>query len=300
MQLDVKALGVEMGALIAEMVAPLQKRISDLEARQPERGEPGERGRDADPQEVVRALVDTDDLAPVLSMHAAQAVAEYMAEHPVKDGKDGVPGRDGKDGVDGKDGIDGKDGADGKDGRDGERGADGKDGERGERGERGLPGADGAAGQDGRDGADGVGLAGALIDRAGDLVVTLSNGEQRSLGPVVGKDGRDGLNAENFTGEYVAERGFVIHAPGKSGPVEFVLPYYVHRDFWTEGKRIKAGESVTHDGALWIAKRDTVVKPCLEAKEDWALAARKGRDGKDGRNGIDKTAPVNLKGGADA
>jgi hypothetical protein len=73
---------------------------------------------------------------------------------------------------------------------------------------------------------------------------------------------------------------------------EFVLPYMVHRGFWSEGKRIKAGESVTHDGALWIAKRDTDAKPCLEAKDDWILAARKGRDGKDGRNGIDKTKPV--------
>lgn len=35
---------------------------------------------------------------------------------------------------------------------------------------------------------DGVGVAGALIDRAGNLVLTLSNGEQKSLGQVIGKD----------------------------------------------------------------------------------------------------------------
>ena len=87
MQLDVKALGVEVGALIAETVAPLQKRIAELEARQPERGERGEPGRSAEPQEIVRALIDTDDLSPVLALHAAQAVTEYMAEHRSRMGK---------------------------------------------------------------------------------------------------------------------------------------------------------------------------------------------------------------------
>jgi hypothetical protein len=53
-------------------------------------------------------------------------------------------------------------------------------------GEKGMDGKDGA------DGKDGVGLAGALIDRDGSLVVTLTNGEVKSLGSVVGKDGADG------------------------------------------------------------------------------------------------------------
>lgn len=34
---------------------------------------------------------------------------------------------------------------------------------------------------------DGIGFAGAIIDRNGDLIMTLSNGEAKSLGPVVGK-----------------------------------------------------------------------------------------------------------------
>lgn len=43
---------------------------------------------------------------------------------------------------------------------------------------------------------DGVGVAGALIDRSGELVVTLSDGSAKALGPVVGRDGRDGKNGE--------------------------------------------------------------------------------------------------------
>lgn len=54
--------------------------------------------------------------------------------------------------------------------------------ERGEKGERG------------EQGPLGTGMAGAMIDRSGVLILTLSNGETRELGPVVGKDGIDGKN----------------------------------------------------------------------------------------------------------
>lgn len=112
--------------------------------------------------------------------------------------------------------------------------------------------------------------------------------------PRDGVDGKDGLSAEDFTGEYDPDRGFVVRARSGEKAVEFVLPMYVHRGFWSEGKAVKAGESATHDGALWIAKRETTAKPCLENAEDWILAARKGRDGKDGRHGVDKTAAVKV------
>lgn len=41
---------------------------------------------------------------------------------------------------------------------------------------------------DGKDGKDGVGMGGAMIDRAGHLQVTLTDGSLHDLGPVVGKD----------------------------------------------------------------------------------------------------------------
>lgn len=67
--------------------------------------------------------------------------------------------------------------------------------EKGERGERGEPG-------ESIKGETGVGLAGALIDRSGVLVLTLSDGTTRDLGVVVGKDGRDGKDGAD---EPVAE-----------------------------------------------------------------------------------------------
>lgn len=59
--------------------------------------------------------------------------------------------------------------------------------ERGEKGERG---------DFGPQGKDGVGVAGAVIDRSGVLVLTLTDGTTRDLGMVVGKDGANGRDGE--------------------------------------------------------------------------------------------------------
>lgn len=56
-----------------------------------------------------------------------------------------------------------------------------------EQGERGEPG-------ESIKGETGVGVAGALIDRSGVLILTLSDGTQRDLGVVVGKDGLNGTS----------------------------------------------------------------------------------------------------------
>ncbi len=105
--IDPTEFGKQMGALIREAVAPLAKRIEELEGRTLERGEKGEPGdqgepgRDADPvavPDVVDELVKSDLLVPVLDLYVAEAVAKHMAANPVRDGKDGDPGKPGKDG----------------------------------------------------------------------------------------------------------------------------------------------------------------------------------------------------------
>lgn len=67
--------------------------------------------------------------------------------------------------------------------------------ERGERGERGEAGP------------SGVGMAGAMIDRTGVLILTLSNGEARELGPVVGRDGVDGKDGTDGAPGERGEKG---------------------------------------------------------------------------------------------
>lgn len=221
-------------------------------------GPKGEDGKDApviSAADMVAELVKSEALAPLIDLMVADAVAKHFEANPVRDG------------------------------RDGERGPQGEKGEAGERG---------------ADGKDGTGLADALIDRDGALVLTMTDGRAKTLGVVVGRDGadgkngRDGIDFDKCVGHFDAERGYVLTLSAGDTSVEHVLPYMRHGGFWSEGKGAKAGESWTHDGALWIAKRDNGSKPCLENREDWILAARKGRDGKDGRNGIDRTAPVKV------
>lgn len=209
----------------------------------------------------------------------------------------------------------GKDGTDGRDGRDcdmeavkkmideavksiqvvhGKDGVDGKDGE------------PGAKGEDGQKGADGLGMAGAMIDREGALLVTMSNGEVKNLGPVVGADGRDGSDGKDgadgigfdaFELEYLDETHEVrikASCAGRVKEIRYPAGGIRPGGYWREGTKAKAGEAWVHDGSLWIAKKDTPAKPDA-AGEDWVIAARKGRDGERGQKGKDATPEVPIK-----
>lgn len=277
--IDPVLFGQQMAAIVREATAPLIKRIEELEAREPARGEDGKSVTPEDvapmiAEEVAKAVaqipapkdgesVTVEDVAPLI---AEQVKAAVEAIPKPKDGKDGV-------GVAGAT-ID----------RDGNLILTLTNGETKELGR--------VVGKDGENGKDGVGLAGASISRDGELVVTLTNGEQKALGRVVGRDGKDGADFSGVEIDYDGERTIVIR--GRGGVIEKRLPIPLDKGYWREGMYCERGDIVTHDGTAWIALRDTKAKPCLENKEDWRLFARKGRDGRDGRNGIDKTAPAKV------
>jgi len=101
--LDPVEFGKAMASIVKDATAPLLKRIEELEARQPEKGEKGDPGQDAPPvevdvAEVVKELLATDGVKHIVGME----VAAYMAENPPPAGKDGEPGRDGDPGPAGK------------------------------------------------------------------------------------------------------------------------------------------------------------------------------------------------------
>ena len=104
---------------------------------------------------------------------------------------------------------------------------------------------------------DGVGLAGALIDRTGNLVITLTNGEAKSLGVVIGKDaepaepGKDGLGFEDM---HFEQRDGRLHAVFQRGDVvkEARLPGISYRGVWKSGEYLM-GDSVTFGACQWIA-----------------------------------------------
>jgi len=142
--------------------------------------------------------------------------------------------------------------------------------------------------KDGLDGKDGVGLAGAIIDRSGELVVTLTNGETRNLGPVVGKDGEDGkpgadgFGFDDLEASYDGEKTVTLKFTKGERVKEFAftLPVVIDRGIYAEGKEYKAGDGATWAGSFWIAQKDTSSKPGEGG--DWRLAVKKGRDGRDG------------------
>lgn len=224
-------------------------------------------------------------LAPIVKQHVEAATAPLLRRLAELEA---LGSASGKDGADARDGADGKDddpvsddqialaverylianppcaGKDGRDGKDGERGADG---------------------------ADGVGLAGAMIDRAGELNVTLTNGEVRKLGPVVardgenGRDGADGKDGQSWedmevrrTGPRTIELSFDHGERRNTFELEFPVPLY--RGVFSEGEAYQNGDMVTWAGSLWHCNEATSDKPGDGAKA-WTLAAKRGRDGKD-------------------
>ena len=170
-------------------------------------------------------------------------------------------------------------------------------GERGEKGDRGEAGDRGERGEKGLPGADGVGLAGAFIDRDKGLTVTLTNGETKSLGPVVGsdgapgQDGKDGADALGFEDMQVDFDGrrtvkFVWQGHGRTVEKEMVLPIPTYEGVYATGKEYDEGSATTSGGSVWIAQKRTSEVP--GTGQDWRLAVKKGRDGRDG---VVKPAP---------
>lgn len=307
---------------VDKALTPVLERLAAIEARTPEKGERGEKGdpgRDGEPGRDGADGKDGRDGA---------------------DGKDGEPGAQGPQGERGEKGDPGQDGAPGRDGSDGKDGRDGEPGPQGERGEKGEPGRDGRDGASvdpanvermiaeavakamaaiqvpkdgapGRDGKDGVGVAGALLDRGGNLVLTLTDGSTRDLGLVVGRDGapgekgvdgkngRDGFSLDDFDLEKKDDRTVILKFTRGDVAEHYELhfPVMIYRGVWREGEAYERGDTVTWGGSLWHCDHDTTDKPDGQQKH-WTLAAKRGRDGKDGVLAAEKpAAPIKLGGG---
>lgn len=138
-----------------------------------------------------------------------------------------------------------------------------------------------------------LGTADALIDRDGNLVLTFSDGRTKSLGNVVGKDGKNGAPGENGKTFTLDDFDIEQYADGRTfkfcftqgdymHSFEFAFPIVLDRGVWKEGTPYEAGDAVTWAGSLWIAQRGTDAKPDTD-DSGWRLAVKKGRDGRDGK-----------------
>lgn len=260
--IDAKAFGVELAGIVKAAVAPVMVRLDALERRLDDLPTPQD-GKDADPvavaalvqaeikadldalREAVDAIATAPELPDIPAM-VADTVAEAVKAIPTP--QDGEPGKSVT-----LDDV--------------------------------APLIDSAvekAVSQIEPAKDGIGLAGALIDRDGNLVVTLTNGEAKTLGPVVGKDadpaepGRDGLGFKDLDFESRDGRLYAVFRRGDLVK-EARLPGISYRGGWKAGEYL-IGDSVTFGACQWIATEDTAEKPG-EGKA-WQLAVRKGRDAK--------------------
>lgn len=238
------------------------------------------------PEERIAALVEAR-VAEVVEARVAEAVARAVAALPVpQDGKDGEPGRDGRD----------ADPAEVQAMVD-ESVARAVAAIKLPKGDKGDPGEKGEKGE------DGIGMAGAMIDRQGNLIITMTDGSIHALGLVVGRDGepgkdgapgrdgrdgvdgRDGLGFEDMEAEYDGERTVTVKF-AREGIVKtyaWQFPVVIDRGVYKAGQQYEAGDAVTFGGSLWIAQKSTSGKP--QDSDDWRLAVKRGRDGKDGAPG---------------
>lgn len=133
---------------------------------------------------------------------------------------------------------------------------------------------------------DGIGLADALIDKDGNLVITMTDGRTKTLGKVVGKDGEPGATftlddfdieqTDERTLEFKFLRGDTMH----SFEIEFPVPIF--KGAFKEGQAYARGDMTVWGGSLWTATKETSSKPDMP-DSGWMIAARKGRDGKDAK-----------------
>lgn len=267
-----KGMAPVIGQFIDKAMLSLVERIAELEQQiadtpKPKDGRDGVDGKDgtngADGVDGAPGK-DGKDADPLTGEQIAEAVARYLAENPPASGKDGTNGLDGKDGSPGQDGKNGTPGLDGKDGSDGQNGLDGK---------------------------DGVGLADAIIDRRGVLVMTMTDGRTKELDVVIGKDGADGRPGKDgapgrdgfgFDALDLAEdeKGVVLRFSQGDVVKDFALPVVFDRGVFKEDASYRKGNGVTWGGSYWIAQKDDPGKPDTP-DSGWRLAVKKGQNGKD-------------------
>lgn len=168
--------------------------------------------------------------------------------------------------------------------------------------------------KDGAPGRDGLGLASALLDRDGVLVVTFTDGTTKSLGVVIGQDGqkgadglngspgRDGVGFEDIDECYEDDGRVLVRKFLKDGAVVREFRHLTKQPIWRgvyeAGKQYLEGDEVTWAGSLWQAKEATTAKPgeLGEASRAWVLKVKRGSDGK---KGIDGTPGKNGRDGRD-
>lgn len=160
---------------------------------------------------------------------------------------------------------------------------------------------------------DGVGIVGALIDRDGQLVVTLSDGGVKNVGRVVGRDvdvsdvariiaeelakwprpvngqdganGVDGLGFDDLDTDYDEHGRMYLRFSRGEITKRFRLPCHVDRGVYRETHAYLKGDGVTWAGSFWIAQQDGPPGKPGTNDSGWRMSVKRGGDGKQGLKG---------------
>jgi len=162
-----------------------------------------------------------------------------------------------------------------------ERGEKGEPGKEGEKGPEGVPGKDGQDGRDGEPGKDGVGLADALKDADGNLILVMTDGRTKSLGRIDGRDGapgKDGITPQFIDAEFVGRTLRLSFDGGQACEFSLAVPEY--RGVFKEADSYEPGDMVTWGGSVWHCDEPTKSKPG-DPSGHWTLAVKAGRPGRD-------------------
>ena len=189
--------------------------LSELKGDKGDKGDAGQDGRDGKDgtngkDGTTPMLKIGDDSIWYVSYDGGQTWVSLGVKATGSDGKDGKDGTNGQDGEKGDKGDKGDAGKDGKDGvtpqlkigddniwyvsYDGGQSwtslgvkATGEKGEKGDKGDTGTDGKNGADGKDGTNGTngqDGVGVSSVMVDKDGNIIVTLTDGSTHQAGSV--------------------------------------------------------------------------------------------------------------------
>lgn len=161
-------------------------------------------------------------------------------------------------------------------------------------GEPGKPGEPGAPGLKGDPGADGLAVKEFIRGQNDNLIVTMSDGSIRDLGVFVGKDGDPGAPGKDGTDgfgwedmdEVLADDGRTIirrYVHGdkiKEFRHKFAVP--LDRGVYKDDTDYEKGDMVSWAGSSWIAQQDGKGQKPDNGGGYWRLHVKRGRDGKDG------------------
>jgi collagen type III alpha len=153
--------------------------------------------------------------------------------------------------------------------------------------------------KDGAPGKDGVGIVKPIINRSGELILTLSDGRSENLGVVVGQDGKDGERGDQGPAgadANVEHLKSLIEALGAGNKgidldaLKALIPTPVAGEKGAKGDRGEDGR----DGA---SAYEIAVRAGFSGSESEWMKSLIGSTGKDGINGKDGAGGINGKDG---